>query len=185
MSAKLLKSNSTCTARDNSRDNGDSNAQELIVDRLATLSNLVNRGLARLYSVRFGLTISDWRVLTVISRYPGVSSNAICELAAMDKVRVSRAVSRLLESGRIERRSDERDRRRAKLFATEDGLDIHAQVVPVARAYEAKLVAALSDREAHPLDHLLGTLESAANGIAREGFGMTVGLDVKAPAKRR
>ncbi len=55
----------------------------------------------------------------------------------------------------------------------------------MARAYEAKLVAALSDREAHPLDHLLGTLESAANGIAREGFGMTVGLDVKAPAKRR
>jgi DNA-binding MarR family transcriptional regulator len=157
----------------------------LVVDRLATLSNLVNRGLARLYSVRFGLTISDWRVLAVISRYPGVSSNAICELAAMDKVRVSRAVSRLLESGRIERRSDKRDRRRSKIYATEEGLDIYAQVVPVARAYEAKLRAGLSNEESRVLQSLLATLESSANGIAREGFGMAVGLDLKAHGKQR
>ena len=43
MSAKLLKSNSTCTARDNSRGNGDSKAQELIVDRLATLCSELGR----------------------------------------------------------------------------------------------------------------------------------------------
>ncbi len=185
MSTKLLKSSSACAAHRKARSNGEFEAQELIVDRLATLSNLVNRGLARLYSVRFGLTVSDWRVLTVISRYPGVSSNTICELAAMDKVRVSRAVSRLMETGRIERRLDERDRRRGRLYATEEGRDIHAQVVPVARDYEAKLMAGLSDREARLLEHLLGTLENAANGIAREGFGMAVGLDLKAHAKPR
>jgi DNA-binding MarR family transcriptional regulator len=185
MSTKLLKSNTACAARDNGRSSDDPDARELMADRLATLSNLVNRGLARLYSVRFGLTVSDWRVLTVISRYPGVSSNAVCELAGMDKVRVSRAVSRLLESGRIERRSDKRDRRRARLYATEEGLDIHAEVVPVARAYEAKLMAELSDSEARLLEQLLGTLENAANGIAREGFGMAVGLDLKGRAKQR
>jgi len=160
-------------------------ADSLTVDRLATLSNLVNRGLARLYSVRFGLTISEWRVLTVIARYPGVSANAVCELAAMDKVRVSRAVSRLLESGRIERRSDKRDRRRGLLYATEEGLEIHAQAVPVARAYEAKLMAGLSGEEARLLENLLGTLQDSADGIAREGFGMAVGLDLKAHCKPR
>ncbi len=185
MSTKLLKSNAASVARDSGCSSGDVDARVLIVDRLATLSNLVSRGLARLYSVRFGLTISDWRVLTVITRYPGVSSNAICELAAMDKVRVSRAVSRLMESGRVERRSDKRDRRRSKLYATEEGHDIYAQVVPVARAYEAKLMAGLSGEEAHLLEHLLATLESSANGIAREGFGMAVGLNLKTGVKQR
>ena len=160
-------------------------AADLIADRLATLSSLVSRGLSRLYSVRFGLTISDWRVLAVISRYPGVSSNAVCELAAMDKVQVSRAVSRLLESGRIERRSDKRDRRRSKLYATEEGHDVYAQVVPVARAYEAKLMAGFSDEETRLLEQLLATLEGSANGIAWEGFGMAVGMDLKAHVKLR
>ena len=141
MSTKLLKTGAASVALDNGCSTADVDAPVLMVDRLATLSNLVSRGLARLYSVRFGLTISDWRVLAVISRYPGVSSNAVCELAAMDKVRVSRAVSRLLELERIERNSDKRDRRRSKLYATEEGLEIYAQVVPVARAYEAKLLA--------------------------------------------
>ena len=160
-------------------------AADLIADRLATLSSLVSRGLARLYSVRFGLTISDWRVLAVISRYPGVSSNAVCELAAMDKMRVSRAVSGLLETGRIHRRLDKQDRRRGKLYLTDEGRDIHAQVVPVARAYEAKLMAGLTDEEARLLERLLASLESSAQGIAREGFGMAVGLNPKNHGKSR
>ena len=72
--------------------------------------------------MRFGLTISDWRVLAVISFYPGASNTAVCELAAMDKVRVCRAVCRLLEMERIERRLDKHDCRRSKLYATEEGL---------------------------------------------------------------
>ncbi len=163
----------------------DERAKSLTVDRLVTLSNLVNRGLARLYSVRFGLSISEWRVLTVIARHPGISANAVSELAAMDKVRVSRAVSRLLESGHVERRSDQRDRRRGLLFATEEGLEIHAQAVPIARAYEVKLMAGLNGEEARLLEDLFGTLQDSADGIAREGFGMAVGLDLKAHCKPR
>ncbi|MDA0228754.1 MAG: MarR family winged helix-turn-helix transcriptional regulator [Proteobacteria bacterium] len=185
MSTKLLKTGAASLAHDNGYSSADVDVPVLMVDRLATLSNLVSRGLARLYSVRFGLTVSDWRVLAVISRYPGVSSNAVCELAAMDKVRVSRAVSRLLELERIDRRSDKRDRRRSELYATEEGLEIYSQVVPVARAYEAKLLAGLSAEESHLLRSLLATLEGAANGIAREGFGMAVGLDTRTHVKQR
>jgi len=181
MSNKLLNSQPSAKTT----QSGDLAAEDLIIDRLATLSNLVGRGLARLYSVRFGLTISDWRVLAVISRYPGASSNAVCELAAMDKVRVSRAVSRLLDSDRIERRADQQDRRRCKLYLTEEGHDIHTEVVPVARAYEAKLVAGLTAGEAALLERLLASLEGAAHGMAREGFPMAVGLDPKAHGKPR
>jgi DNA-binding MarR family transcriptional regulator len=183
MSTKLLKTDEMAGAA--GRADEDLDATVLMVDRLATLSNLVNRGLARLYSVRFGLSIADWRVLTVITRCPGIPAQSVCELAAMDKVRVSRAVSRLLESGRIERRADKNDRRRSLLYATEEGLEVHAQAVPVARAYEAKLIAELSADEAELLDYLLATLQDSAEGIAREGFGMAIGLDRKAHCKPR
>ena len=86
---------------------------------------------------------------------------------------------------RIERNSDKRDRRRSKLYATEEGLEIYAQVVPVARAYEAKLLAGLSAEDSRLLRNLLATLEGAADGIAREGFGMAVGLDLRAHVKQR
>jgi hypothetical protein len=96
-----------------------------------------------------------------------------------------RAVSRLLESGRIERREDTDDRRRSKLYLTEEGHEVHSEVVPVAHAYEAKLMAGLSEQEARLLERLLDSLESSATGIAREGFGMTTGVNPKIPCKAR
>ena len=53
--------------------------------------------------------------------------------------------------------------------------------MPVARAYEAKLVANLTAEEAR----LLAALESLALGIACEGFGMAVGLNPKNTCKPR
>jgi len=57
--------------------------------------------------------------------------------------------------------------------------------VPVAGAYEAKLLAGFSAEESRLLQRLLATLEDAASGIAREGFGMAVGVDLRAHVKQR
>ena len=67
----------------------------------------------------------------------------------MDKGRVSRAVSLLLEMDRIERRSNKRDCRYSKLYGTEEDLKLYAQIVPVARAYEAKPLVEFSAEESH------------------------------------
>ena len=65
--------------------------------QLSVIASRVSRGLARLYAVRFDLTVPEWRIMTVLGRFPGVSANEVCELTAMDKVRVSRGVARLLQ----------------------------------------------------------------------------------------
>lgn len=57
--------------------------------------------------------------------------------------------------------------------------------MPVAGAYEAKLLAGFSAEESRLLQRLLATLEDAASGIAREGFGMAVGVDLRAHVKQR
>jgi hypothetical protein len=43
----------------------------------------------------------------------------------------------------------------------------------------------LSEQEARLLERLLDSLESSATGFAREGFGMTTGVNPKIPCKAR
>jgi len=80
--------------------------------RLSVLSNTVSQAIAREYEARFGLSVTEWRVLAVLGRYPGLSAVEVAERTAMDKVAVSRAVARLLGDGRIRRNMHSGDRRR-------------------------------------------------------------------------
>ncbi len=93
--------------------------------RLSVLANRVSGTLARAYSQRFGLTVTEWRIMAVLGRYPGLSANELAERTAMDKVAISRAVARLLESGDLLRSFDRADRRRSKLRLSKAGFAIY------------------------------------------------------------
>lgn len=133
--------------------------------RLSILANRVSRALAGAYAERYGLTIPEWRVMAVLGRYPDITSTEIAERTAMDKVRVSRAVASLLEDGRLKRTSDREDRRRATLRLSRKGREVHRQIVPLARSYEAKLMASLNDRERAALDRLVEGLTAVAQEL--------------------
>ena len=45
--------------------------------QLSVIASRVSRGLARLYAVRFDLTVPEWRIMTVLGRFPGVSANEV------------------------------------------------------------------------------------------------------------
>src|SRR3546814_15071641 len=67
--------------------------------RLSVLSNRVSQKIADTYAERFGLAVTEWRVIAVLGRYPDLSAGAVAERTALDKVAVRRAVARLLERG--------------------------------------------------------------------------------------
>ena len=145
--------------------------EDFLPYQLTVVSNVVGRGLARLSAARFGLTAAEWRVLAVVGRCPGASAQTVCSMTAMDKVRVSRAVSRLLESNRILRRTDPDDRRRSKLFLSDDGALIYNQIVPAARAYEAKLLETFTAEEADTLEQLLDKLRRRMHQLGEGDAG--------------
>ncbi len=128
--------------------------------RLATLSNRVSRAIAALYSERFGISIPEWRVMAVLGERPEISANAVAERTAMDKVAVSRAVRRLLAKGLIERHFAPDDRRRSVLALSAAGRRVYDEIVPLARAFEARLLAALTHEERAILSLLLAKLEA-------------------------
>jgi len=137
--------------------------------RLSILANTVSSGLARVYARRFQLTIPEWRVMAVLGCFGPQSANEICGRTAMDKVRVSRAVAKLMRAGRLKRTEDAKDRRRATLALTAKGIAVHDRIVPLARTAEARLIAALSTEERALFDRLVATLQAQARTLMAPG----------------
>lgn len=127
--------------------------------RLSVLSNRISDAIAREYSERYALGVTEWRVMAVLGRWPGLSASQVAHRTAMDKVAVSRAVARLLESGRLSRESDDGDRRRSLLRLSAAGQAIHDQVVPQARAFERRLLDGIAPAERKALFRLLDRLD--------------------------
>jgi DNA-binding MarR family transcriptional regulator len=126
--------------------------------RLSVLSNRVSQEIARLYADRFALNVTEWRLLAVLGRDPDLSATELAERTAMDKVAVSRAVASLVADGRLTRKVDGQDRRRARLRLSARGYRIYDEVAPLALAYEQKLLATLEPAERATLDDLLSRL---------------------------
>ncbi len=150
------------------RPNDDVSA-ELVLEsflpyRLSVLSNRVSQAIARIYAERFDLSVTEWRLMAVLGRYPGLTAGELVERTAMDKVAVSRAVAGLMASGRVERGSDERDRRRVPLNLSAAGRAVYAQVAPLALEYERALLSGLDAAEYAQFDALLGRLLEATAG---------------------
>ncbi|MGO3127345.1 MAG: MarR family winged helix-turn-helix transcriptional regulator [Luteimonas sp.] len=134
--------------------------EQFLPYRLSVLTNRISRGLADIYSERFGISVTEWRVIAVLGRYPGLSANGVAERTAMDKVAVSRAVARLLERALIEREMHDSDRRRSVLELSEAGYAVYDVVVPLALEYQRNVLAPLDDAERAAFAAMMAKLEA-------------------------
>ena len=141
--------------------------KELILEnflpyRLSILSNTVSSAIAIAYDKRFGLTIPEWRVIAVLGRFPGLSAVEVADRTMMDKVAVSRAVTKLLKNGRLDREFADADRRRSILNLSEEGRRVHDDVATLALKFEADLLDGLSDEEVNALNSTIERLMARA-----------------------
>jgi DNA-binding MarR family transcriptional regulator len=88
--------------------------------------------------------------------------------SSMDKVTVSRAAHGLVTRHLVGRAAHEADGRSHILTLTEQGRELHAEIAPLALAYEAALLSGLTPAEVETLKRLLMRLESAAGKLAGE-----------------
>ena len=132
--------------------------EQFLPYRISVLSNRVSGNIARLYGERYGLSIPEWRVITILALYPGSSASEVSERTAMDKVAVSRAVARLLERGFIRRETHGDDRRRSVLALSAAGFEVYETVAPMVMEITRKLMAVLTDEEEQVLEKLITRL---------------------------
>ncbi|TWI03031.1 DNA-binding MarR family transcriptional regulator [Luteimonas cucumeris] len=139
--------------------------------RLSVLSNRVSGMIARIYTERFALGVTEWRVMAVLGRYPDLSANEVAQRTAMDKVAVSRAVARLIEAGRLQRDTHDDDRRRSVLRLSESGYRIYDEVAPLALEFERRLLGDLSEAERKLLFRLIDRLDELEFRVEAETAG--------------
>jgi DNA-binding MarR family transcriptional regulator len=156
--------------KESTQDPAREPAKELVLEdflpyRLSILSNTVSSTIASTYDRRFGLSIPEWRVIAVLGRFPGLSAVEVAERTLMDKVAVSRAVSKLLRSGRLDRQFADADRRRSILNLSEEGRKVHDQIAPMALKFEADLLHGLDSDEIRALNVLMKRLLARARLI--------------------
>ncbi len=126
--------------------------------RLSVLSNRVSSAIAGEYSERFDLTIPEWRIMAVLGGTSGLAAREVAERTAMDKVQVSRAVTRLLRARRIQKTADGEDGRITRLSLSARGRAIYDEVVPLALHLEELFLSTLSPGERKSLDALMTKL---------------------------
>ncbi len=139
--------------------------EDFLPYRLSVLSNTVSRGISAAYVKRFGLSIREWRIIAVLGRYPGLSAAEIVKRTAMDKVAVSRAVARLTGNGRLERSQSNADKRRSVLALSTEGERLFAQISPLAKSYEERLLKCLAREDREKLSDILHNLQRRAKAL--------------------
>ncbi len=134
--------------------------------RLSHITAIVSAQLAERYAEPFDLSVPEWKVMAVLGRFPDLSANEVGEKTVMDKVTVSRAVTRLSEKSCVRRRLAKDDKRRSVLSLTSKGKAIHREIVPMVLHYERELMESLTVRERDTLSLLIEKLEKRTEMLA-------------------
>jgi DNA-binding MarR family transcriptional regulator len=132
--------------------------EDFLPYRLSITSHTVSTNIARVYEKRFGVSIPEWRVIAVLGRYPGLSAVEVADRTLMDKVAVSRAVTKLIKNGRIDREFADADRRRSILNLSEEGMKVHNEIAPLALEFEQQLVQDISEDDYEKFNSVLEQL---------------------------
>ena len=133
--------------------------------RLNVLAAAVSEGLARVYSERFGITIPEWRVIATLGQFGQATAKAIGLHSRMHKTKVSRAVAGLEGRALVQRLANPDDKREAFIVLTDAGRIMYRDILPLAAAYETRLLGVLTQPQQVELDRLLVALTAEAEAL--------------------
>ena len=129
------------------------------------LVNLTAKPFGRLYQRRYGITLTEWRVLLTAASHPGISAVEIADALGSEQMPISRAITGLEKHRRITRTSDPGDARRLSISLTTTGWSLYRLIAKTGRERERALLGALTDTERTELARLMEKLVTRAREI--------------------
>jgi len=160
-------------ARRNPREDSRISMRALDLDRyipayLTYLAGKISSGASAIYRPRFGVGITDWRIMALLATEPWISAARICSATGLDKAAVSRSARELEGMGIVDVRPDKSDQRRQIIALTSKGIVLHDRIVKLAIAREQRLLEGFSASERKTLLDFLMRLQKqvqSANSI--------------------
>ncbi|MPZ37101.1 MAG: MarR family transcriptional regulator [Rhizobiales bacterium] len=130
--------------------------------RFSILAARQTRYLSEMYFQKFGLSVSQWKVLPIIGYYGPMSAKEVGERTSLEPEKVTRAVDQLVARGFVTRRPDAKDRRRVVLSLAAEGKNVFKQSEQLRGAIEEEFLSALRPKERVVFHQILDKLERRA-----------------------
>ena len=146
---------------------------DFLTTRMSQAINLLRRTVTLPYAKAAGLTVSEWRILSLVSHAQTIPFAELVIQSSSDKALVSRTVRLLEGRGFVRTETDgNTPRKRITVFITLEGNALHARVIPIARQRQAALIRVMTPDERRSMYHGLRKLidQCVADGALQDGM---------------
>jgi DNA-binding MarR family transcriptional regulator len=110
-----------------------------------------------------GISVSEWRVVGQLSG-GACTISQLADRALTQQPTMTKVIDRMVAEGLVIRLEDTADRRRVSVRLTEKGQRLAAELIPLAKEHEARVLAGYAPREAAALKRALKTLIARTEG---------------------
>jgi DNA-binding MarR family transcriptional regulator len=148
--------------------------QRLDLDRyvpalLTFLANKLSHSASATYQRRFGVNVTEWRIMSLLAIEPGIPAARICQVIGFDKGPVSRTLASLETRGLVATGEDPDDARRRLIRLTMQGEALHDEIIVVALERERRLLDCLSPEQRDALIDCLNRLHANLPAVTMSG----------------
>jgi len=123
-----------------------------------TVQSIKNLVFREFKAKNFNITPEQWAVMSYLHKEDGLYQKQIADFLYKDKPTVTRILDILEKRNLIIRISDEKDRRKFKIYLTQDGKDTVAQLIPIAKEIQFKIKENISQNEIETLKIILNKI---------------------------
>src|ERR1700742_2454084 len=107
------------------------------------IANKLSNSATAFYQRKFGVNVTDWRIMSLLAIEPGIPAARICHVIGFDKGPVSRTLSVLQKRGLVAIRTAPDDGRTHSISLTAKGRATHDKVIIAALERERRLLSVL------------------------------------------
>jgi DNA-binding MarR family transcriptional regulator len=129
------------------------------------IANKLSRSATALYQKRFGINVTEWRIMSLLAIEPGITASRICHVIGFDKGPVSRTLTMMQNRDLIAIRTDPLDGRSHSISLTARGRSVHDKVIVAALERERRLLACLRKDEREVLIDLLRRVHAHLDAV--------------------
>ena len=132
--------------------------RSFVTYRIARVQNRLNAQAAAILRKHTELSLTEWRILSLVNLMGPTTASAISREVEMDKGQISRAVKPLIDRGLLDPAEHARDNRHPILRLSDVGAEIVRENSQVMRGRQERLTHNISDEELATLYELLDKL---------------------------
>lgn len=143
---------------------------DLLNYRMARLNAFASTAVIRLCEGRYGISRRQWHIIALLAAHGPQAPSTLADMSHLDRARVSRAATELLDKRLIERAARPGDRRRAIFTLTESGRRLYDKLFKEAAALNVALVAGIDPGLRDSFDRALDQLGERARILAQQAL---------------